>query len=154
MLAHQLASLPPLESFWKDLEPFFQWLKGNITEKHLNSISKNEDERIFNPGRITGAHSVNANLHKIQFAAGNRVCIKMRYKDELRTIEPISFRAIQSTNNRLFYGFHREGSQTKAFTIHKIQSVEVTNIPYVEREHPIEITASGKISMPFRSTHR
>ena len=151
MLAHQLSLLPPLESFWKDLEPFFQWLIGNIKEKHLDLVSKEDDEKIFNPGRIKGAFSLNAHLHKIQFAAGNRVCIKMRYKDELRTVEPISFRIAQTTGNRLFYGFHREDSQTKSFIIDKIQSIEVTNIPYIEREHPVEITASGKISMPFRS---
>ena len=86
MLAHQLTSLPPLESFWKDLKPFFQWLKGNTMEKHLDPVSKKEDEKIFNPGRIIRVYSVNAILHKIQFAAGNRVCIQMRYKNKLRTI--------------------------------------------------------------------
>ena len=151
MLVHQLPLLPSLESFWKDLEPFFQWLNGNIKEKHLDSISKKDDEEIFNPGRIKGVYSLNAHLHKIQFAAGNRVCVKMRYKDELRTIEPISFRLAQTTGNRLFYGFHREDNQTKSFIVDNIQSIEVTNIPYVEGEYPIEITASGTISMPLRS---
>ena len=150
MLAHQLPLLPPLESFWKDLEPFFDWLYGNIEEQHLDSVSKNNDEEIFNPGRVTGAHSVNAILHKIQFAAGNRVCLKMKYKNKLRTIEPLSFREAQTTGNRLFYGFHREDNQTKSFIIDNIESVEVTNTPYVEREYPIEITASGKVSMPPR----
>ena len=150
MLAHQLPLLPPLESFWKDLKPFFHWLYGNIEEQHLDSVSKSNDEKMFNPGRVTGVHSVNAILHKIQFAAGNRVCLKMRYNNELRTIEPLSFRIAQTTGNRLFYGFHREDNQTKSFIINKIQSVEVTNTPYMEREHPIEITASGKISMPPR----
>ena len=154
MLAHQLPILPPIESFWGDLESFFGWLKGNTKEKHLDSVSKKDDEIIFNPGRVTGANAVDAILHKIQFAVGNRVCIKMRYKDELRTIEPISFRIAQTTGNRLFYGFHKEDNQIKSFAISKIQSVEVTNIPYVEREHPIEITASGKISMHLRSTNR
>lgn len=148
MLDHQLPYLPPLNSFLKDLEPFFQWLKGNIKEEHLDSVSKKNDEIIFNPGRITGVHSVNAILHKIQFAAGNRVCLKMRYRDKLRTIEPLSFRKAQTTGNRLFYGFHKEDNQSKAFIINKIQSVEVTNIPYIEREHPVEITASGEVSMP------
>ena len=148
MLAHQLPLLPPLDSFWKDLEPFFQWLKGSIKEEHLDSVSKKEDEVIFYPDRVVGSHSFNAVLHKIQFAAGNRVCVRMTYKNELRTIEPLSFRTVQRTGNLLFYGFHREDSKTKAFTINKIQSIEVTNIPYVERKHPVEITASGKVSMP------
>ena len=33
MLAHQLPSLPPLESFLKDLLPFFDWLSNNLEEK-------------------------------------------------------------------------------------------------------------------------
>ena len=30
MLAHQLPALPPMESFWNDLEPFFDWLAGQL----------------------------------------------------------------------------------------------------------------------------
>ena len=148
MLVHQLPALPPMESFWKDLEPFFHWLYGNIEEQHLNAVSKDNDEKIFNPGRVTGFRSADDILHKIQFAAGNRVCLKMRYHDKWITIEPLSFRRSQATGNRLFYGFHREDGQIKCFIVRKIQSIEVTNIPYEERKHPVEITASGKVSMP------
>jgi predicted nucleotidyltransferase component of viral defense system len=34
MLAHQLPTLPPIESFWKDLKPFFNWIENNFQEKH------------------------------------------------------------------------------------------------------------------------
>ncbi len=145
MLAHQLPQLPPMESFWNDLRPFFDWLNGNIQEEKLVPVS-NQDETIFHPGRIINARSVNSILHRIRFAAANRVCIKMVYTNKLRTIEPLSFRQAKN-ENRLFYGFHREDNQTKAFILDRIQSVEVTNIPYTER-HPVEITASGRISMP------
>ncbi len=64
---------------------------------------------------------------------------KMRYNDELRTTEPLSFRIAQTTGNRLFYGFHKEDNQTKSFIINKIQSVEVTNTPYVERKYLIPV---------------
>ena len=49
--------------------------------------------------------------------------------------------------NLLFYGFHREDNKTKAFSIGRIQSVDVTNIPYTEK-YRVEITANGTISMP------
>ena len=152
MLAHQLPQLPPMESFWNDLRPFFYWLEGNIQEEKLVPVS-NKDEETFHLGRIVNARTVNSMLYRIQFAAANRICIKMVYKDKLRTIEPLSFRQAKN-GNRIFYGFHREGHKTKAFTLSKIQSVEVTNIPYIEK-YPIEITASGRISMPpVRSGHR
>ena len=145
MLAHQLPQLPPMESFWNDLELFFEWLQGNIQEEKLVPVS-NQDEIIFYPDRIVSAKSVNSMLHRIQFAAANRICIKLRYSNKLRTIEPISLRQAKN-GNRIFYGFHREDNKIKAFSLGKIQSVEVTNIPYIEK-HPVEITASGTISMP------
>ena len=145
MLAHQLPQLPPIKLFLNDLALFFEWLKGNIPEEKLVSVSR-LDEKIFHPGRIANANSVDSILHKIQFAATNRVCVKLRYSDKLRTIEPISFR--QATNgNRLFYGFHREDNKIKAFSLEKIQSVDITNIPYTEK-YRVEITAHGTISMP------
>ncbi len=153
MLEHQLSSLPPLESFWNDLMPFFQWLKGTIKEEQLVSLPKN-DEIIFKPHRVIEANAINAILHKIQFAAANRVCVKLLYTNKLRTIEPLSFRTVQTTGNQLFYGFHRENEKVKAFNLDKIQSVEITNLPYTEK-YPVEITASGEISMPpFRSSAR
>lgn len=35
MLAHQLPMLPPLESFWQALEPFFAWLEGMLQDHNL-----------------------------------------------------------------------------------------------------------------------
>ncbi len=145
MLAHQLSHLPTFESFWNELSPFFDWLIGQLYEKKLVSIST-KDEQVFHAGRIGHAHSTNFPLHKIQFAAANRVCIKLRYKSKTRTIEPISFRT-SSTGNRLFYGFEREANHPKAYSISKIQSIEITNISYSEK-YPVEISSSGRISMP------
>ena len=153
MLAHQLPQLPPIESFLNDLKPFFEWLKGSIQEEKLVSISS-QDKTISHFNRITNVKPpVNSILHRIRFAAANRVCVKMLYSNKLRTIEPLSFRQARN-GNKLFYGFHREDNQLKSFNLNKIQSVDVTNIPYTEK-YPVEITASGTISMPpVRSKHR
>ncbi|NOY60180.1 MAG: nucleotidyl transferase AbiEii/AbiGii toxin family protein, partial [Calditrichaeota bacterium] len=145
MLAHQLTHLPPFASFWNDLSPFFDWLNGQLNEKTLVSVS-NEDELIFHPGRILSAHFTNFLLQKIQFAAANRICIKLMYKSKTRTVEPISFRT-SKIGNRLFYGFEREANHAKAYSISEIQSIEITNIPYIEK-YPVEISSSGRISMP------
>ncbi len=142
MLAHQLPHLPPLEAFWKDLKPFFQWLAGNVRKEKLASINV-EHKDIFNPGRIVGKNFIDSILHKIQFATTNRICLKLKYKDKVRTIEPLSFRIAKKTGNKLFYGFHREDKKVKAFIINKIQSVEVTNVPYVEK-YLVEIPPIGE----------
>ena len=145
MLAHQLSHLPIFASFWNDLSPFFDWLIGQLSEKKLVSVSA-KDEQIFHPGRVLYAHSTNFLLQRIQFAAANRVCIKLKYKSKTRTVEPISFRT-SSIGNRLFYGFEREANHAKAYSISKIQSIEITNMAYTEK-YPVEISSSGYISMP------
>ncbi|VAW26770.1 hypothetical protein MNBD_BACTEROID06-302 [hydrothermal vent metagenome] len=146
MLAHQLTHLPPMESFWADLAPFFDWLKGKLLEEKLVSISTKTGEAIFNTERIDNAYSIDSVLHRIQFAAANRVCVKLRYNNRDRTVEPLSFRTARN-GNRLFYGFEREAEHPKAYSITNIQSVEITDLPYVEK-YPVEISATGYISMP------
>ena len=120
-------------------------MKGQLSEKKLVSVST-KDEQIFNPGRVLCAHSTNFHLQRIQFAAANRVCIRLKYNNKTRTVEPISFRTSR-IGNRLFYGFEREANHAKAYSISKIQSIEITNNAYTEK-YPIEISSSGKISMP------
>ena len=146
MLDHQLPHLPPMESFWSDLEPFFDWLYGELeTEKLVGTSSK--DGSIFQPGRIKNVYDFDAVLQKIQFAAANRVCVKIIYKGEARTVEPLSFRRAQN-GNRLFYGFTRERNAMRSYSLSNIRNVEITNIPFTERNYPVEISSSGSVSMP------
>lgn len=145
MLAHQLTHLPPFESFWDDLAPFFDWLEGQLSDEKLVSVSS-RDEAIFQPGRIANAYSIDSILHKIQFAAANRICVNLRYNNKDRTVEPISFRTAK-TGNRLFYGFEREAGHSKAFSLSGIQSVEITQLAYTEK-YPVEISSTDSISMP------
>lgn len=146
MLAHQLPALPPLASFWEDLEPFFDWLNGKLKEQQLVSPSDIDGE-IFQPGRVTNAFSIDSVIQRIQFAAANRVCVELNYNNERRTIEPLSFRRTK-TGNKLFYGYEQEAAHIKAFSLSKIHDVVITNLPYREREYPIEINATGYIVMP------
>lgn len=146
MLAHQLPNLPPMESFWADLNPFFEWLAGSLEVQKLNPVSK-ADDVVFQPGRIANAFAPDAILQRIQFAAANRVCITLSYHGKERTVEPLSFRRA-SNGNRLFYGYERDADQVKAYSLLKIQDIQITNTPYTEREHPVEISPSGTISMP------
>lgn len=145
MLAHQLPQLPPIESFWADLEPFFDWLYGQLQTERLVSIS-DKDESIFQPGRVANAYSANSMLHKMQFAAANRVCVELKYNSKKRTVEPISFRT-SGDGNRLFYGYERDANHPKAYSLSKIESIEITNLSYTEK-YPVEINASGRVSMP------
>lgn len=147
MLDHQLPFLPPMESFWSDLPAFFDWLNGLQPREELAPLPIKAGETIFQPGRTSSAFRIEPFLQRIQFAAANRVCISLGYHAETRTVEPLSFRRSKD-GNRLFYGYEREAGHPKAYSLSKIQSVEVTNKPYVEK-YPVEINASGQISMPL-----
>jgi len=146
MLAHQLPSLPPIESFWEDLKPFFDWLEGQLKIDRLvpSEIITGE---VFQINRVDNLRSDLSRLNKIQFSAANRVCIHLTYNKKQRTVEPLSFRTNTNTGNRLFYGYEREVGHVIAYSIAKIQAVEISNIPYNEK-YPVEISASGVISMP------
>ena len=140
MLAHQLPVLPPIDSFWVDLKPFFEWIEGNLQENKLESYSKPGDI-IYHPGRVTNAFSLNAMIQKIQFAAANRLCIELTYNHEKRIIEPLSFKR-EKSGNQVFYGYDRESEYPQAFSLSEIQNVTITSLPYTEKQFLIEITAA------------
>lgn len=144
MLAHQLPSLPPMSAFWDDLQPFFDWLNGTLEVQQLVQ----SDVISGTTFQVDSHHYAQTDslVHKIQFAAANRVCVKLRYSGKDRIIEPLSFR-IASTGKKLFYGFERETGHVKAYEINKIEFVEVTNLQYVEK-YPVEINSTGITSMP------
>lgn len=147
MLDHQLPFLPPMESFWGDLPAFFDWLNGLQPKAEFAPLPRKSGETIFQPGRMSSAFGIEPLLQRIQFAAANRVCISLGYHGKTRTVEPLSFRRSKD-GNRLFYGHEREAGHPKAYSLSKIQSVDVTNKPYVEK-YSVEINASGPISMPL-----
>jgi len=146
MLAHQLPSLPPMSSFWDELPAFFDWLTGNEIEQETEKIPAKNGEFVFQPDRMRNAFSIDAPLETIQFAAANRLCVALRYHGKTRTIEPLSFRRSKA-GKRLFYGFEREANHVKAYELGKIESVRVTELPYIAR-YPVEISHSGPITMP------
>lgn len=146
MLAHQLPFLPPMESFWVELPAFFEWLTGLKAAEVLVPLPGKAGESVFYPRRVSSAFTIEPFLQRIQFAAANRVCIMLGYHGRTRTVEPLSFRRSKS-GNRLFYGHEREAGHPKAYSLSKIESVDVTSKPYVA-SYPVEISATGPISMP------
>lgn len=141
MLKHQLAVLPAFDSFWNELAEFFEWLiAGTVKAQPASLASIGASESVWAPSRVLRPQDLSAHIERIRMAASNRVCIHLLYSNEQRTVEPYSFRTSKD-GNLLFYGFHREDSEIKAFTVSKIQRVEVTDIPYTPR-YRVEINTS------------
>ena len=65
-------------------------------------------------------------------AARTHTCVRLTYKDEVRTVEPYSYRESKK-GGTLFYGWHIEDNQIKAFALDKIQAVEPTEQGYEPR---------------------
>jgi hypothetical protein len=45
-------------------------------------------------------------------------------------------------------GYEIEAGRPKTFHLLEIREITITNTPYIEREYPIEINASGHAVMP------
>lgn len=76
---------------------------------------------------------------QISEAARDRNTVRLRYKDEDRTVEPYSYRESPSGTGTLLYGFHVEAGSIKAFSLAKIQSVEVLPDTTFSERWPVEI---------------
>jgi predicted nucleotidyltransferase component of viral defense system len=130
MLAHQLEELPPLEHFWKELPEFFSWLHEIRGIPTLPGYQQGAGESIWNPGRMSRTSS--SVIQKIQFAAANRVCIRLGYSGKLRLVEPYSLRTSRE-GVKLFYGFNREDNQMMCFRVDHFESVEITKSTFTPR---------------------
>jgi len=144
MLAHQLEELPPLDQFWKELPDFFSWLHKNQAVPLPPTYQQGTGERVWNPGRIS--RTTSDAIQKIQFAAGNRVCIRLRYGGETFLVEPYSFRSSRE-GVKLFYGFHREGNAMKGFPVDRFDNIEITKTSFTPR-YRVEINSAGHVAMP------
>jgi len=76
-------------------------------------------------------------IETIRFAAANRLCIELGYGGTTRVVEPYSFRRTRD-GNYLLYAIKRPSGETRAYRLDRIQSVRVTDTPFVPR-HRIEI---------------
>jgi len=148
MLKHQLPSLPNVAHFLNELAAFFDWLYGvTPPPKELPSVEVvKSDHQTWMPERVVSAFTGSDFIEKIQFAAANRVCIHLVYKNKRRTIEPYSFR-MSSEGAKLFYGYEKEAGHSKCYRLDRFGTVSVTNIPFTPR-YRIEISSYGPVRIP------
>jgi hypothetical protein len=128
MLAHQL---PPIETFWSDLQPFFEWLENRLIEKN-DFLTLEKGETVFYANRFEDTYSLYPTVYKIQYAAANRLCIKLEHKNQYRTVEPIAFRRSKEGYD-LLCGFERDTHQLVKYILSDIESVTITNLSYSEK---------------------
>lgn len=158
-LSHQLQVLPPFDSFWQELQEFFQWLASPVEKEKLESIPLGEipqgtdrplkDAIPPDMWRIAGGIAPLSLIDKICFAAANHLCVELIYRREDGTkktylIEPYSLRRT-SEGNLLLYSVKHNTSEIRAFRTDRIISATATNINFVPK-YRIEFLPTGLIS--------
>jgi hypothetical protein len=146
MLGHQLPQLPPFESYWDELRPFFAWLKSEIAIPELPSVpTLRGHEQVYRPayGHLGIQAAARAPMEIVRFSAGNHLCVELYYEDEqgrrdTRTIEPYSLRRTQA-GNVLLYAVRADDGQIRAYRVDRILGARVTNRRFTPR-YAIELS--------------
>lgn len=151
MLAHQLPFLPALETYWKVLPEFFNWLGGQVVQETATLGVVSGEGQAYRPvyGQLGLRTLRGDSLEIIRFAAGNRLCVDLDYTDDKgrrssRIIEPYSLRQAQN-GNILLYAVRAEDGQIRAYKINQINDTSITNKVFVPR-YQVELNPLGSIS--------
>ena len=147
MLAHQLPSLPPFDSFWDELPALFQWLEGQLVEAELQAlpITEEPDEQWAPPATVW-TWGVGVPVESIRFAAANHLCIELGYQGSTRLIEPYALRRTKA-GHVLLCAVKQESRESRSYRLDRIQSIKVTTRPF-KPAFRVELTSSGPIQVP------
>jgi len=149
MLAHQLPVLPAFQQFWDELSDVFDWLHG-IKEKdvfaEVPTVGRVAIDESWCPPPMAQAWNIGVPLEIIRFAAANRLCIDLEYKNEHRIIEPYSLRRTQD-GNILLHAVRHEDGQPRSYRVDRIQGATAIDVLFRPR-YAIELTASGALQIP------
>ncbi len=149
MLAHQLPVLPPFKQFWDELSDVFDWLQQTKEKETLATVTAYGGgiiDESWSPPPMAQAWHTEVPLEVIRFAAANRLCIDLEYKNEHRLIEPYSLRRTQD-GNILLHAVRYEDGQPRSYRIDRIQGAAATSTSFSPR-YVIGLTASGPIHAP------
>ncbi len=152
MLAHQLPSLLPLDSFWLELPQFFDWLMGGATPVQPMAFALSAGDTILRTRelRLPVSGQVQSAIEVIRFAGFNRICVEIDYRDEKgvrssRTVEPYSLR--RTSEGKILLEVHDVGKNAhRSLRVDRIQQARVTNAAFAPR-HAIELTPDGLLQV-------
>ncbi len=157
MLAHQLPVLPSFESFWNELPEVFAWLyeeKPKATLTAVPSFARDQIDSSWRPPAMAiswRSKGVSAPLEIIRFAAANRLCVSLDYRNEqgrrdVRIIEPYSLRR-SSEGNLLLMAVKADTGEVRSYRADRIVSATATGQSFVPR-YTIELSDAGPLSAP------
>lgn len=150
MLAHQLPTLPPFVSFWRELPEVFIWLYESKEKAATTSIPSGAlADLTWKPPAMAKAWGEKTPIEVIRFAAANHLCVNLTYKGSKRLIEPYSLRRTKDGNILLHAVKHNTG-EPRSYRLDQIEGALVSDVSFVPK-YAIELTPSGPISVPESS---
>jgi predicted nucleotidyltransferase component of viral defense system len=132
MLAHQLPSLPALDTLLARLGEVLGWIDApQPVAPPLPPVAIAAGETVFAPrgGYYWGA---GARLELVRFAGANRLKVAFTYHGKPRVVEPYSFRR-KDTGNLLLYAWEDGATHIKAFNTAEILDVRTTAESFLPR---------------------
>lgn len=159
-LAHQLQALPPFESFWDELQAFFNWLEHpEIVIQTLQDIPSQRGTThdttpldIWRYGSGTPGLSM---LDRIRFAAANHLCVEILYTREdgqrnTYIIEPYSLRR-NVDSHLLIYALKHPTKDIRAFRTDRIIEAKVTSQSFIP-SYRVEFLPAGPLNTSISVT--
>lgn len=143
MLAHQLPVLPPYESFWEALTPFFDWMMGGAAPASPIAYALSAGETVLRERhlRLPISNSAQSSIEVIRFAAANRLLVELVYQGSTRRIEPYSLRRTQD-GNIVLHAIRADNGEHRSYRLDRIQGARITNQSFTPR-YEIELTPRG-----------
>lgn len=145
MLAHQLPTLPPYESFWNELPAFFDWLAGEVAPVVPAAYVVGAGETVLRQRdlRLPVSGPVQSMIEIIRFAAGNRLLVELDYQGSTRRIEPYSLRQTQD-GNIILHSWNTDKNEHRSYRVDRIQGARVTNSAFTPR-YAVELSPQGPV---------
>jgi len=157
MLGQQLPELPPFDSFWSELPEVFAWLfqdKARVERPILAVPAAGALDMAWRPPAMAipwRALGALAPLEVIRFAAANRLCVDLEYRDEsgrrsTRTIEPYSLRR-SSAGDLLLFAVKSDTGESRSYRVDRIVDAKATRETFTPR-FAVELTDGGPLVAP------
>ena len=133
MLSHQLPALPPFSALWEELPELYRWLEGGESVDEPPPVPVVEGtEGTWSPPPTVSVWNQRIPLELVRFAAANRLCIELGYRDGDHLVEPYSLRWTRSGQLTL-NAVESDSAEVRVYGIEDIHSVKVSEVAFRPR---------------------
>jgi predicted nucleotidyltransferase component of viral defense system len=137
------------EAYWEPLPAYFQWLATGVSPSQPGPAPLRAGARVIRPALgLLGASGIprSREFETIRFAAANRLCVDLGYRDSVRRIEPYSLRR-SAEGALLLMAVRTDSGESRSYRVDHIQSVVVTGQVFAPR-YAVELAAADLAIRP------